>query len=82
MKMVMNSCKIFIIFVLARSTITNVTRIPWTTIVCFSVVTVNDEHGRPEFKIKRWVKFKEGSGLKAPGIFVIFLKRSIHYPFN
>ena len=30
-----------------------VTRSPGTTNVCFSAVTVNDEHRRPEFKIKR-----------------------------
>ena len=30
-----------------------ITRSPGTTSVCFSVVTVNDEHRKPEFKIKR-----------------------------
>ena len=30
------------------------TRSPGTTSVCFSVVTVNDEHRKPEFKINRW----------------------------
>ena len=29
------------------------TRSPGTTSVCFSVVTVNDEHRKPGFKIKR-----------------------------
>ena len=28
------------------------TRSPGTTSVCFSVVTVNDEHRKPGFKIK------------------------------
>ena len=32
---------------------TNSTRSPGTTSVCFSVVTVNDEYRKPEFKIKR-----------------------------
>ena len=45
----------------------NATRSPGTTGVCFSVVTINDEHRKPEFKIKRRVEFKEGSGLKATG---------------
>ena len=30
----------------------SVTRNPWTTNVCFSVVTVIDEHRKPGFKIK------------------------------
>ena len=30
------------------------TRSPGTTSVCFSAVTVNDEHSKPEFKINRW----------------------------
>ena len=29
------------------------TRSPGTTSVCFSVVTVNDEYRKPEFKIRR-----------------------------
>ena len=29
------------------------TKSPGTASVCFSVVTVNDEHRKPEFKIKR-----------------------------
>ena len=32
---------------------TNTTRNPRTTSICFSVVTVNDKHRKPEFKIKR-----------------------------
>ena len=39
------------------------------------MVTVNDEHRKPRFKIKRSVKFKEGSGLKATGIFLILLSQ-------
>ena len=55
--------------------ITKLTRSPWTTSVCFSVVTVNDEYRKPEFK--SGVKFKEGSRLKANGIFVILLSLDV-----
>ena len=43
----------------------------------FSVVTVNDEHRKPRFKMKRGIKFKENSDLKATGISKsqYFLKR-------
>ena len=51
------------------------TRSPGTTSVCFSVVTVNDEHRKPELKTKRRVNCKECSGLKATGIFVILLSQ-------
>ena len=51
------------------------TRSPRTTSVYFSVVTVSGEHRKPEFKIKCRVKCKEGSGLKANGIFLILLSQ-------
>ena len=51
------------------------TKSPGTTSACFSVVTVNDEYRKPEFKIKR--KVKEGPGLKANGIFVILLSLDV-----
>ena len=50
-------------------------RSPGTTSVCFSVVTVNDEHRKTRFKIKHGGKSKEGSGLKATGICVILLSQ-------
>ena len=52
------------------------TRRPGTRGVCISVVTVNDEFRKPELNLKR-VKFKEGSGLKANGIFVILLSLDV-----
>ena len=50
-----------------------ITRNPGTTSVCFTVV--NDEHRKPGFKLSGRVKFKEGSGLKATGSFVILLSK-------
>ena len=50
-----------------------ITRNPGTTSVCFTVV--NDEHRKPVFKLSGRVKFKEGSGLKATGSFVILLSK-------
>ena len=41
----------------------------------FSIVTVNDEYRKPRFKKSIGVKFKEGSGLKGTGIFVILLSQ-------
>ena len=52
------------------------TRSPGATSVCFSVVIVNDEYRKPEFKLKR-IKLKEGSVLKANGIFVILLSLDV-----
>ena len=51
------------------------TRSPGTTSVCFFIVTINDEHRKPDFKIKRRGKCKEGSALKLTGIFVILLSQ-------
>ena len=48
------------------------TRSPEASSVCFSVVIVDDEHRKPGF---RFIKFKEDSGLKATGIFVILLSQ-------
>ena len=44
---------IMIIMIIIEIIITTITRSPGTTSVCFSVVTVNDEYRKPEFKIKR-----------------------------
>ena len=52
------------------------TRSPGTTSVCFSAVTVNDKHRKPEFKIRVGVKFKEVSGLKAIYGLQLYLKET------
>ena len=36
----------------------NITRSPETTSICFSVVTVNDEHRKPEFNKVLLIKFQ------------------------
>ena len=51
-----------------------ITRNPGTASVCFTVV--NDEHKKPGFKLSRRVKFEQGFGLKATGIFVILLSKN------
>ena len=44
---------IMIMIIIIAIIITTIARSPGTTSVCFSVVTVNDEYRKPEFKIKR-----------------------------
>ena len=51
------------------------TRSPGTTGVCFSVIAINAKQRKPGYKKSIGVKFKEHSGLKVIGIFIILLSQ-------
>ena len=59
----------------AGSRVTRWTRSLETTSICFSVITVNNERGKSEFKKSVGAKFKDGSGLKATGIFLVMVSQ-------